>query len=413
MKKEEFISNSSPGRRIFLQNLLFGAFSTSLASARLLSGKERQDEQLKKGKMFYRRLGRTNLLISEIALGGSPLPDMPILLQAIERGVNYIDTSQSYQNGNSERQIGQLLKLVGRDKVQVATKFHLRRNWSEESIISSVEDSLGRLSTDYLDVLLIHGAANEENLDDERVLSAFEKLKKQGKYRFRGLSCHSNHHKVVKKAVDCGHYDMVQLGYNVFDIQETEKEVQTYDDYLGASGIKHLISLAKSNDVGIIAMKTLKVGGKRQDLEKFKTGTTSLYQAMLKWALENRDISAVVTEMLTYEQLEEDLAVVGKSLSEKERKNLMRFVAQRSKDYCHMCGLCQSACPSGIKTTSILRFLAYYEGYDKTELAKKSYSRLKSSQNASACKSCGECEKSCPYGVSVRNKIREVHNLFG
>ena len=112
MKKEEFISNSSPGRRIFLQNLLLGAFSTSLASARLLSGKERQDEQLKKGKMFYRRLGRTNLLISEIALGGSPLPDMPILLQAIERGVNYIDTSQSYQNGNSERQIGQLLKLV-------------------------------------------------------------------------------------------------------------------------------------------------------------------------------------------------------------------------------------------------------------------------------------------------------------
>jgi len=413
MKKEEFASNPSSDRRIFLQNLLFGAFSTSLASARFLSGKERQDEQVKKGEMFYRRLGRTNLLISEIALGGSPVPDMPILLQAIERGVNYIDTSQSYQNGNSERQIGQLLKLVGRDKVQVATKFHLRRNWSEESIISSVEDSLERLSTDYVDVLLIHGAANEENLDDERVLSAFEKLKKQGKYRFRGLSCHSNHHKVVKKAVDCGHYDMVQLGYNVFDIQETEKEVQTYDYYLGASGIKHLISLAKSNDVGIIAMKTLKVGGKRQDLEKFKTGTTSLYQAMLKWALENRDISAVVTEMLTYEQLEEDLAVVGKSLSEKERKNLMRFVAQRSKDYCHMCGLCQSACPSGIKTTSILRFLAYYEGYDKTELAKKSYSRLKSSQNASACKSCGECEKSCPYGVSVRNKIREVHNLFG
>jgi predicted aldo/keto reductase-like oxidoreductase len=413
MKKEEFISNSSPGRRIFLQNLLFGAFSTSLASARLLSGKERQDEQLKKGRMFYRRLGRTNLLISEIALGGSPLPDMPILLQAIERGVNYIDTSQSYQNGNSERQIGQLLKLVGRDKVQVATKFHLRRNWSEESIISSVEDSLGRLNTDYLDVLLIHGAANEKNLGDERVLSAFEKLKKQGKYRFKGLSCHSNHHKVVKKAVDCGHYDMVQLGYNVFDIQETEKEVQTYDDYLGASGIKHLISLAKSKDVGVIAMKTLKVGGKRQNLEKFKTGTTSLYQAMLKWALENRDLSAVVTEMLTFEQLEEDLAVVGKSLSEKERKNLMRFVAERSKDYCHMCGLCQSACPSGIKTTSILRFLAYYEGYNRSELAAKSYSRLKSYENASACKNCGECEKSCLYGVSIRNKMREARLLFG
>ncbi len=413
MKIKEFAPNASSGRRIFLRSLLFGAFSTSLASARLLSGKERQDEQLKKGGMFYRRLGRTNLLISEIALGGSPVPDMPIMLQALERGVNYIDTSNSYQNGNSERQIGRLLKTVGRDKVHVGTKFHLRRNWSEETIISSVEDSLGRLDTDYLDVLLIHGAADEEHLDDERVLSAFEKLKKQGKYRFRGLSCHSNHHKVVKKAVDCGYYDMVQLGYNVFDITETEQEVQTYDDYLGASGIKRLISLAKSKDVGIIAMKTLKVGGKRQNLEKFKTGTTSLFQAMLKWALENRDISAVVTEMLTYEQLEEDLAVVGRSLSEKERRNLLHFIAERSKDYCHMCGLCQSACPCGIKTTSILRFLAYSEGYNKTELAAKSYSSLKSSENASACINCGECEKSCPYGVSVRDKIREVHTLFG
>jgi len=106
MKKEEFVSNSSSGRRIFLRSLLFGAFSPSLASAMLLWGKEGQDEKVKKGGMFYRRLGRTNLLISEIALGGSPVPDMPILLQAIERGVNYIDTSNSYQNGNSERQIG-------------------------------------------------------------------------------------------------------------------------------------------------------------------------------------------------------------------------------------------------------------------------------------------------------------------
>lgn len=395
-----------------MQNIIFGAFSASLASARLLSGKEKQSHRLKKGQMFYRRLGRTNLFISEISVGGSPLPEMAILHQAIERGVNYIDNSHSYSNGNSERQLGQLFKEVGRDKIYAATKFHLRRNWSEKSIISSVNGSLERLKTDYLDVLLIHGAENEKHLTDERVLGAFEKLKKQGKYRFRGLSCHSNHHKVVKKAADCGFYDMIQLGYNVFDIQETERDIETYDDYLGQSGIRHLLALAKSKDVGIIAMKTLKVGGRRQNLKKYKTCETTIYQAMLKWALENKNIASAIIEMLTFEELEEDLGVIGDPLSETERKTLYRYVAENSEDYCHMCGLCQANCPSHIKTTSILRYLAYYENYEKISLAKKAYSRLKLAQTGSSCKNCGKCERVCPYGISIRKKIREAHTIL-
>jgi predicted aldo/keto reductase-like oxidoreductase len=406
-------SDLSPGRRTFLRNILLGTFSASLAPANLLSGGKEQSDRVKKGQMNYRRLGRTNLMISEISLGGSPVPEMPIMHQAFERGVNYIDSSHSYQNGNSERQIGQLLKEVGRDKVHVGTKFHLRRNWSEKSIISSVEGSLTRLNTDYMDVLLIHGAENVEHLNDERVLSAFEKLKAQGKYRFRGLSCHTNHQNIVKKAVETGFYDMIQLGYNVFDIQESEKDIETYDDYLGACGLRHLISSAKSKDVGIIAMKTLKIGGRRQNLEKYKTGTTTLYQAMLKWVLENRDISSAVIEMLTYEELEEDLGVIGKALTEKERRNLFRFVVENSTDYCHMCGLCQKSCSSRIETTSILRYLTYHQGYGKTRLAKKSYSSLKTGHTATACKNCGECEKACPYGVSIRKKIREAHLLLG
>ena len=244
------------------------------------------------------------------------------------------------------------------------------------------------------------------------MLGAFEKLKKQGKYRFTGFSCHSDHHKVVKKAVDCGFYDVIQLGYNVFDIQETEKDIETYDDYLGQSGTRRLLALARSKDVGIIAMKTLKVGGKRQKLEKYKTGTSSIYQAMLKWALENKNIASVVAEMLTFEELEEDLAVIGNSLSVEEKRNLFRYVAENSKDYCHMCGLCQTNCPAHIKTTSILRYLAYYEGYKKISFAKQAYSRLKPAQTASSCQNCGECERVCPYGVSIRKKTKEAHIIL-
>lgn len=397
-------------RRKFLKGLALGAFSAPFFSKKLLVFHDQTDRE-KKGEMFYRRLGRTDLQISEISLGGSPIPDWAILTQIVERGVNYIDSSHSYSNGNSERTIGRLFKEMGRDKLYVGTKFHARRNWNEQTILKSVEGSLKRLQTDHIDVLLIHGVDNEETLTDERVLSAYDKMRKQGKFRFTGISCHSNHHKVVKKAIECGHYDMVQLGYNVFDIEDTDEEqdIETYDDYLGISGIRQLISLAKSKDVGIIAMKTLKVAGKRQNLETYKTEDSSIFQIMLKWALSNTNIASVVTEILTFEQMEEDLAVVHHPLTARERSALYRYVAENSKDYCHMCGQCELHCPEGVKTTTILRYLAYYEGYEKHDRAKRDYQSLRPEERAPSCQNCGRCEGLCPYGIAIRQKIHYAH----
>lgn len=399
-------------RRQFIKNLACAASSAAVSSLKPLSVQGTGAHRIKKGDMYYRRLGRTNLFVSEISLGGSPIPEDPILYKAFERGVNYIDTSHDYMNGNSERKIGKLCTDVGRGNIYVATKFHIRGKWDAQSIIDSVNGSLQRLKSDYIDVLLIHGAENEADLTEEKVISAFEKLKKEGKYRFRGLSCHSNHHRVVKRAVECGYYDMIQLAYNVFDIQEAERDIKVYDDYLGESGIRHIISLAHSKDVGIIAMKTLKVGGKRQNLDRYKTGTTSLLQAMLKWVLENENVTSAVTEMLSFEQLEEDLSAVGNPLSASERKNLFRFVAENSHNYCHLCGLCQSSCPARVKTTTILQVLAYYENYGKEIAAKRAYAQLKPHHTALSCLNCGECERECPYRVSVRMRIREAQRVL-
>jgi len=398
-------------RRVFIRNILYGTAAASLASCKTAFVNKNPD-RIQRGQMFYRRLGRTNLHISEISLGGSPLPDWAIMREAIERGVNYIDTSESYQRGNSERQIGRLFQEIGRDKVYVGTKFHLRGNWNEKTIVDRANKSLQRLNTDYIDVLMIHGAEKQEELTDERVISAYETLKKQGKYRFRGLSCHTNHSEVIQKAIDCGYYDMVMFGYNVFDIQEKTEKIETYDDYLGVSGIRQLTALAKAKDVGVIAMKILKVGGKRQNLDRHKTEGTSIFQAMLKWALENQNISAVAIEMLTFGQLEEDLAAVGQPLTKKERQTLYRYVLENSEDYCHLCGRCQKTCPSLIQTTSILHCLVYHESYGKINLAKESYSRLKPAQTALSCQNCGDCEKVCPNGVAIRKRIREAQSLL-
>ncbi len=399
-------------RRNFLKKIAVGTLSAPLTKIHSFGNYNAGQKKIKRGKMYYRRLGRTDMFISEISLGASPLPDWALLMQAIERGVNYIDTSHTYSNGNSERQIGKLFKEFGRDKLYMGTKFHLRRNWSEKTIIQSAEDSLKRLQSDYIDVLLIHGAEEKKNITDERVLSALDKLKTAGKIRFQGLSCHSNHKNVIETAVDCGHYDMVLLGYNVFDIEEKQVKIETYDDYLGESGLRSLISYAAVKDVGIIAMKTLKIGGKRQNLENYKTGTTSIFQAMLKWVLENKNIASACTEMLNQKQLDEDLAVPGQSLTKNEKRTLFKYVAENGKDFCHMCGQCQTQCPSGIATTDIMRFLAYYEGYNKTNRAKKEYTRLNPEQTGKECKNCGQCESICPYNVAVRERINYAHSLL-
>jgi hypothetical protein len=406
------MSRKPQNRRTFIKAMAGGAVALGSSLAGFAGRGRTAPARPGKNGMSYRRLGRTDLQISEISLGGSPLPDPNLLRALIERGVNYIDTSHNYDNGNSERQIGRLLKDVGRDKVRVSTKFHVTDRDTAASIVASVHGSLRRLATETIDVLCIHGVESAGVLVDERVLAAYEQLKKEGAYRFRGLSCHINHEEVVRKAVDCGLYDMVQVGYNVFDIQETSGEIETYPDYLGASGIRGLLALAHSRDLGVIAMKTLKVGGRRQNLEKYKTGSASIFQAMLKWVLEDARVTSAVTEILNERQMEEDLGAAGTRLTGAEERTLARFVRENGKDYCHGCARCRRACPSGVATTAILHALAYEESYGKRGRARAAYAALDPGETASACRDCGACERSCPYGVAVRSKIREAARLL-
>jgi predicted aldo/keto reductase-like oxidoreductase len=399
-------------RRRFLKSLALGGIVPIARLSRALESVPVQAQGQERGGMRYRRLGRTGLSISEISLGGSPLPDWSLFREIIERGVNYIDTSTSYGNGNGERQIGRLFKEVGRDKAFVCTKFHLRGRWDTDSIIRSVEGSLERLETDHIDVLSIHGAERPEDLVDERVAGALDRLKKAGKFRFSGLSCHSNHENVVRQAVECGRYDVVQVGYNVFDIEAPSQDVETFEDYLGFSGMRDLIGLAAEHDVGVIAMKTLKVGGRRQNLDRYRTETSSLFQSMLRWVLQDRRVSSAVTEMLNRQQMEEDLAVAGSALTSEERAALWLHVAENSRDYCRLCARCQRSCPSGLATSEILRLLAYYESYGKAAAARAAYSTLSPGETAPACRDCGSCEKACPYHVRVRAGLRKAHALL-
>ena len=385
--------------------------SAAMAAGGAALGQDGKPQRVRRAGMVYRRLGRTGLMVSEISLGGSPAPNEAVFARAIERGINFADTSETYSNGNSERTIGKMMK-GRRDKFYVATKCHPRklRPLTRDGIIGMAEASLKRLDTDYIDIYLIHGAGKPEQLSDEIVLEAFAKLKKDGKIRFTGASLHGKVADMAKVLIESGRFDMCNIPYNVYQRVKSEKG-KKYDDYLQRTGIEDALALAKKRDIGVVAMKSMG-GGEFQKVDKYLTGKTTLPQAKLKWVLENDAVGTIVSELLSFQILEENLAVVGSGLTRDERKTLYRYAEATSAWHCRLCGACEAQCPAGVATTTIQRLLAYHDGYGKRASSRRAYAALPPQRRAAACRDCGRCESVCTFGVAVRARLRRAGKVL-
>jgi len=151
--------------------------------------------------MEYRILGRTGVKVSSLCLGGfnfaNPTPEeesIRMIHRALDAGINFIDTSNSYTQGESERVIGKALGANGRrHRTIVATKVYYPvgpgpndRGNSRLHIMRACEDSLRRLRTDYIDLYQTHRPALDVPLDE--TLGALTDLVRQGKVRYIGSS---------------------------------------------------------------------------------------------------------------------------------------------------------------------------------------------------------------------------------
>ncbi|MCS7068906.1 MAG: aldo/keto reductase [Meiothermus sp.] len=151
--------------------------------------------------MEYRNLGRTGVKVAPLALGTdnilNPTPEnesKQMILRALDAGINLIDTSNSYRQGEAERVIGAALKETGRrHEVLIATKAHYPtgpgpndRGNSRLHLLRACEDSLRRLQTDYIDLYQLHRPVFDMPIDE--TLSALTDLVRQGKVRYIGSS---------------------------------------------------------------------------------------------------------------------------------------------------------------------------------------------------------------------------------
>ena len=353
----------------------------------------------------YRRFGRTEWNVSDIVLGTGRIEGEDgeqIGRLAIERGVNYFDTSPDYSGAGSENAMGKALKSIPRDQIFIATKFctpigHLPAGTAPEKYIGAVEASLQRLGTDYVDLCHVHSVDSEERLLDPNVHEAFDRLKEQGKVRFLGFSTHTpNLVNVVNAGIDSGRFDVMMVAYH----------------HGIWAPMNDLIHRARTEqDMGVVAMKTLK-GAKHRGLLDFQPYADSFVQAALKWSLANPDISCSVISFFELQHVDEYLAASGGKLTEADIALLREYDRQIAGTYCGPhCGACLSSCPEGLPIHDVLRHRMYFEDYGWEKEGMQRYAAL--SHNASACLGCsGPCLGSCPVGVDIPTRMRGAHDLL-
>ena len=153
--------------------------------------------------MDYRQLGRTGVLVSPLCLGtmnfGGPTAkpeSIAIINRALEAGINFVDTADSYNGGESERIVGEALRQNGRrDQVVLATKGHGKvgpgpndKGTSRYHIVKACEDSLRRLQTDHIDLYQLHRPTFE--IPQDETLRALDDLVRAGKVIYIGCSNH-------------------------------------------------------------------------------------------------------------------------------------------------------------------------------------------------------------------------------
>ena len=137
-------------------------------------------------------LGKTGLQVSEIGFGSASSQDADLVRHALDRGITFFDTAESYRFGWSEEAMGEGLKGVARDKIVLTSKTKAGASDSEADMMAALEGSLKRLKTDYLDIYFNHAVNSVDRMQNDAWARFTERAKEQGKIRFRAMSGHGS-----------------------------------------------------------------------------------------------------------------------------------------------------------------------------------------------------------------------------
>lgn len=309
--------------------------------------------------MRYRRLGRTEMQVSEVgfgawAIGGNKhghsygptdnAESLRAIARAVDLGCNFFDTADLYGHGLSEKLLGQAL-ATRRQECIIATKvggdfYHgpFRKNFDGDYIRFALEKSLERLRTDYIDIYQLHNPPLML-LERGANYAVMEELKQSGKIRAYGVSVHDAYEGMM--AVETGKPDVIQVAYN----------------FLRQDPREDLFTFAQEREIGLIIREPLANGmltGKYTATTTFAEGDMrtewpaeflalqarlaeqarflatserTLAQAALRFVLDAPEVSVVIPGIKTVAQAVENLAASEiAALSTEEHARIQAFL---------------------------------------------------------------------------------------
>ncbi|RRG08777.1 MAG: aldo/keto reductase [Lactobacillus sp.] len=304
--------------------------------------------------MKYRRLGKSGLKVSEIALG-SWMTDVSdeqhqtlaaeSIRTAFENGVNFFDCADAYSGGAAERFLGQVLKTLPRKELIISSKVYFPtgdgvndRGLSRKHIMTSIDQSLKNLQTDYLDLYFCHRFDPETPL--EETLQALSDLVDRGKILYYGVSewtpVQILEAQLIIQKLGLHPMSVVQPQYNMFD-RYIEHELIDVCDQLG---------------LGIVPFSPLSQGlltGKYRLGQQIPSGSRATYQDQIQALLTTSNLEKVEALVKMAADLNTDLAslalawdlrdshitsvITGASKPEQLQNNLRALTVSIPEDY--------------------------------------------------------------------------------
>jgi aryl-alcohol dehydrogenase-like predicted oxidoreductase len=286
--------------------------------------------------MKYQKLGKSDLQVSRIgfgcmSLGDDQVANEQLLHRAIDSGINFFDTADLYQRGLNEISVGKALKAK-RKQLVIATKVGNQWladgsgwNWNprRDYILASVEESLQRLQTDYIDLYQLHGGTINDPIDE--TISAFEQLKQQGKIRHYGIS--SIRPNVIREYIAKSNIVSVMMQYSLFDRRPEETCLQLLQ--------QHNIGVLARGSVaqGLLVNKPAKdylnytiqqVQQAAAAMHAVSNSKRNAAQTALQFVLQHPAITSAVTGIRTMQQLDEAVETLNTPLVTEEEMSLLQ-----------------------------------------------------------------------------------------
>ena len=379
--------------------------------------------------MRYRTLGRSGVKVSVLGFGCMRLPTAGspdkideaaatrLLHEAIEKGVNYVDTAWFYhatsfgQQGQSEPVVGRALSGGFRDRVLLATKLPQQIIKTSDEMEGYLTRQLERLQTDHVDFYLVHGLDGEawDRMCGLGVREFLDAERRRGRILHAGFSFHGQKDEFPRIIDQYDGWVMAQMQYNYMDTNYQA----------GVDGLRY----AAEKGIGVVVMEPLKGGRLAQNLPpemKAVFDRRAEEWSPAEWALRyvwnEPGVSLLLSGMNDAAQVTENLRVADAASANALTPGQMTVygaaqtaLRSRIKADCTACRYCQP-CPEGVQIPELLAALNAASMWSTRDPWLTGYTRITGKPDA--CVECGKCEEICPQGLLIRDLLKETARTF-